>query len=343
MSSGRKLQYGLAINEALHQTMAADPSVFLIGRGAKSRRCVGNTARGLIERFGEGRVIDAPVSEKGITGAVVGAALAGMRPVVAHPRMDSMVYAMGSIMNEAADWYCVKEGKASVPVVIWVVINRGGEWAARHSQALHATFAHMPGLKVVMPSTPYDAKGLMVAAIRDPDPVVFIDDWRLRRVDDTVPEEVYEVPIGKAALRRQGTDVTLAASSYMAFEAMKAVRILEDELIDVELIDLRTVKPLDEALILESVARTGRLVVADGGWKTCGLAAEIAALAGEHAFECLRAPIRRVTLPDCPAPAPSRGKARYPTADKIVKAVREVMAKRRGHESLWPQKLFRAY
>jgi pyruvate dehydrogenase E1 component beta subunit len=326
MSSNRKLQYSLAINEALHQMMAADESVFLIGQGVKSPWYVGNTAQGLLEAFGDRRVIDTPVSENAITGAAVGAAIAGMRPIVVHPRMDFLFYAMDPIINEAANWYYMNGGKASVPVVIWGIINRGGEQAAQHSQSLHATFAHIPGLKVVMPATAYDSKGLMIAAIRDPNPVIFIDDRWLHRMEDRVPEEIYEVPIGKGAIRKTGSDLTLVASSFMVQEALKAVQELEEEKIYVELVDLRTVKPLDQELILESVKKTGRLVLADGGWKTCGLAAEIAAMVCENAFAYLKASIKRVTLPDCPAPASAAlEKAYYPAAATICQAVREVL------------------
>jgi pyruvate dehydrogenase E1 component beta subunit len=325
MSSSRKLQYSLAINEALHQMMAADSSVFLIGQGVKSPWYVGNTCQGLLETFGEKRVIDTPVSENGITGAAVGAAIAGMKPVVVHPRMDFMLYAMDPIINEAANWCHMNGGNASVPIVIWGIINRGGEQAAQHSQALHATFTHIPGLKVVMPATSYDAKGLMIAAIRDPNPVVFVDDRWLYEVEDQVPEEIYEVEIGKGTVRKHGEEVTLVAVSYMVQEAMKAAEQMEQEGISVEVIDLRTVKPLDMELILESVRKTGRLMIADVGWKTYGLSAEIGALAAEKAFEFLKAPVRRVTLPDCPAPA-SRvlEKVYYPTAETIVDAVKRV-------------------
>lgn len=326
MSSNRKFQYSLAINEALHQMMAVDPSVFLIGQGVKSPWYVGNTVHGLLERFGERRVIDTPVSENAITGAAVGAAIVGMRPVVVHPRMDFMLYAFDPIINQAANWYYMNGGKASVPVVIWGIINRGGEQAAQHSQALHAMFAHVPGLKVVMPATAYDAKGLMIAAIRDPNPVIFIDDRWLYRNEDEVPEEIYEVEIGKGVIRKVGTDVTLVATSFMAHESMKAIQQLAAEQIDMELIDLRTVKPLDHDLVLESVKKTGRLVIADGGWKTCGVAAEIASLVGESAFEYLKAPIKRVTLPDCPAPASrSLESVYYPTAETIAQSVRELL------------------
>jgi len=325
----RKLAYSLAINEALHQMMAVDPSVFVIGQGVKSPWYVGNTAQGLLERFGERRVIDTPVSENAITGAAVGAAIVGMRPVVVHPRMDFMLYAMDPLINQAANWYYMNGGKTSVPLVIWGIINRGGEQAAQHSQAIHAIFAHVPGLKVVMPATPYDAKGLMTAAIKDPNPVIFVDDRWLYRFEDEVPEEIYEVEIGKGIVRRKGKDLTLVALSYMVQESLKAVECLEKEGIDVELIDLRTAKPLDLDLVLNSVKETGRLVIADGGWKTCGVAAEISALVCESAFEHLKTPIRRITLPDCPAPASSTlERAYYPTAETIAQSVRELLNQR---------------
>ncbi|HET6461362.1 MAG TPA: pyruvate dehydrogenase complex E1 component subunit beta [Syntrophales bacterium] len=326
MSTDRKLSYSLAINEALHQMMASNTSVFIIGQGVKSPWYVGNTAQGLLERFGEERVIDTPVSENAVTGAAVGAAIAGMRPVVVHPRMDFMLYAIDPIINEAANWHYMSGGRASVPVVIWGIINRGGEQAAQHSQALHAMFSHIPGLKVVMPSTPYDAKGLMIAAIRDPNPVIFIDDRWLYQREEVVPEKEFEVEIGKGIIRKLGKDITLVAVSYMAHESEKAVQKLATEGIDVEMIDLRTVKPLDRKIILESVGKTGRLVVADVGWQTCGLAAEILALVTEQAFDCLKTAVRRVTLPDCPAPASTAlERAYYPDSESIVAVVHQVM------------------
>lgn len=187
-------------------------------------------------------------------------------------------------------------------------------------------FAHIPGLKVVMPSTPYDAKGLMIEAIRDPNPVVFIDEHWLYDCEDIVPEEMYGVEIGKGVLRREGSDITLVAVSFMAYESIKAVRELAKEKIDVELIDLRTVKPIDQDIILKSVKKTGRLVIADGGWKTCGLAAEISAIVSENGFEYLKAPIKRVTLPDCPAPASAElEKEYYKYSSDIVEVVKQVM------------------
>lgn len=326
MSSNRPLPYSLAINEAFHQVMEQDPSVLLIGQGVKSPWYVGNTAQGLLERFGANRIIDTPVSENVITGAAVGAAMAGMKPILVHPRMDFMFYGMDPIINEAANWYYMNGGKASVPIVIWGIINRGGEQAAQHSQALHALFAHIPGLKVVMPTTPHDAKGLMVAAIRDPNPVIYIDDRWLYRQEGHVPEELFEVEIGKGVLRRRGRDVTIAGISFMAREAEFAAEELERTGIDTEVIDLRSVKPIDENIILKSVRKTGRLVIADAGWRSCGLAAEVAALVAEKALKDLKAPIRRLTLPDCPAPASAAlEKAYYSSRADIVKAVRQVL------------------
>jgi pyruvate/2-oxoglutarate/acetoin dehydrogenase E1 component len=326
MSSRRKLQYSLAINEALHQMMASDSSVFLIGQGVKSPWYVGNTCQGLIEKFGEKRVIDTPVSENCITGSAVGAAIVGMRPVAVHPRMDFMLYAMDPIVNEAANWCYMNGGNLSVPVVIWGIINRGGEQAAQHSQAIHSMFAHVPGLKVVMPSTAHDAKGLMVSAIRDPNPVVFVDDRWLYAVTDEVPEEMFEVPVGKGAVRKEGADVSIIGASYMANLAMGAGEILEGEGISAEVIDIRTLKPLDRNLILSSVKKTGRAVIADGGWKSFGAAAEISAVLSEEGFRFLKAPIARVTLPDVPAPASSAlEEAYYPKARDVVEAVRRVV------------------
>jgi len=322
-SQTRKLSYSLAINEAFHQTMELDDSVMLIGQGVKSPWYVGNTAKGLIDRFGEARVIDTPVSENAMTGAAVGAALAGMRTVVVHPRIDFMLYAFDPIINQAANWHYMNGGRLPVPVVIWGVINRGGEQGAQHSQALHAMFAHVPGLKVVMPASPHDAKGLMVAAIQENNPVMFFDDRWLYNLEEHVPEKLYSVPIGKGVIRRRGKDITLVAISYMVQEALKAATILAQESIDVEVVDPRTIKPLDKELILESVKKTGRVVIADSGWKSFGVAAELSALIAENCLSSLKSNIVRVALPDVPAPA-SRilEQAYYPTDQDIIAAIK---------------------
>ncbi len=325
-SNSRKLNFGLAINEALRQMMEKDETVFLIGQGVKSPWYVGSTCNGLVQQFGENRVIDTPVSENAITGAAVGAAIAGMKAIVVHPRVDFALYAFDPIINQAANWHYMNGGKSSVPVVFWLIVNRGGEQAAQHSQALHSMFAHVPGLKVVAPSTPYDAKGLLISSITDENPVVFIDDRWLYKTQEAVPEEIYQVPIGKGIIRNEGNALTLVSFSYMAFESQKAADELKLQGIDVEFIDLRTIKPLDQEIIFNSVKKTGKLVIADGSWKTGSIAGEISALVSENIFGYLKAPIRRVCLPDTPAPSSaSIENEYYKTKDDIIKAIKEIL------------------
>jgi pyruvate dehydrogenase E1 component beta subunit len=323
----RKISYVNAINEALHQIIAKDTRTFLIGQGVTSPWYVGSTTVGLIDQFGPKRIIDTPTSENAITGVALGAALAGMHPIICYPRMDFMHYAMDQIANHIANWHYMFGGQLSVPIALWAIINRGGEQAAQHSQALQAIFMHIPSLKVVVPSTPYDAKGLLVACVEEDNPVVYIDDRWLYEHKGEVPEELYSVPIGKGVVRREGKDVTVAATSYMVYEAIMASESLDKEGIDVEVIDLRSLKPLDENLLFTSVKKTGRLVVADGGWKTCGVAAEISArIAESDIFGSLKGPIIRVSLPDTPAPASSAlEKVYYPNAEKIILAIKKIL------------------
>jgi pyruvate/2-oxoglutarate/acetoin dehydrogenase E1 component len=328
----RERSFAQAINEALKQILDTDDRAFLIGQGVTSPWYVGSTTVGLVDRFGSARIIDTPVSENCITGAAVGAALAGMHPILVHPRMDFMYYAMDQIANHAANWHYMFGGKLNVPLTIWGIINRGGEQAAQHSQALQAMYAHIPGLKVVMPATPYDAKGLMIASVRDGNPVLYIDErWLYDRKGD-VPEEMYTVPIGKGIIRRKGKDITVVATSYLVGEAVKAAELLNKDGWSAEVVDLRTVKPLDGELILGSVNKTGRLVVADGGWKSFGIGGEIIARVTEsNVFKRLKAPAVRVALPDIPAPASGPlEKAYYPDADSIVTAIKNLMGDRSG-------------
>ncbi|MFC1548355.1 alpha-ketoacid dehydrogenase subunit beta [Candidatus Omnitrophota bacterium] len=331
-SKNRKLQYSLAINEALLQMMETDGSVFLMGQGVKSPWYVGKTCRGLLEKFGDERVIDTPVSENAMTGAAVGASIAGMRGIILHPRMDFMLYAFDPIINQAANWHYMSGGNSSAPVVIWGIVNRGGEQAAQHSQALHALFAHIPGLKVVMPSTPYDAKGLMISAIKDNNPVVFVDDRWLYEKEGEVPEEIYEVPIGKGVIRSKGNDVSLVSISYMMEETIKAAEELAEQGIEAEVVDLRTAKPLDEEIVIGSIAKTGSLVVVDGGWRSFGLSAEVAAVVSEKGYEYLKAPVRRVTIPECPAPSScSLEKEYYGITERIISAAKEVIMEKKQY------------
>jgi acetoin:2,6-dichlorophenolindophenol oxidoreductase subunit beta len=322
----RELDYGSAINEAFTQLLERDETVLLIGQGLYSPWYVGSSMVALEKKFGTARVIDTPVSENGVTGIAIGAAMAGMHPVVIHPRMDFMVLATDQILNQAAKAHYMFGGSINVPMVVRGIINRGGEQAAQHSQALQSYYMHIPGLKVVMPSTAYDAKGLLISSVYDGNPVIYIDDRWLYSNRDPVPEKFYTVPLGKGAVRRKGKDVTIVATSYMCVEAMAAARQLADDGVEAEVIDPRTLKPLDEDLIYSSVAKTGRLVVADAAWRSCGAAAEISALVAEHSFGDLKAPIQRVTLAEAPAPSSTPlEKAYYPWAADVVDAVRRTI------------------
>ncbi|MGA3187345.1 MAG: transketolase C-terminal domain-containing protein [Bryobacteraceae bacterium] len=330
----RILNYAQAIREAHAQILATDPRAFVIGQGLWSPWYAGASLAGLDHEFSRDRIVDSPVSENATTGLAVGAALAGMRPIVFHPRMDFMLLAVDPIVNQAANWSYLFRGQISVPLVIRAVINRGGEQGAQHSQALHAMFMHIPGLKVVMPATPYDAKGLLIAALADPNPVLYIDDRCLYADAAHVPEEMFSVPIGKAALRRSGRDVTLVGISSMASQCSKAAEMLADENIDAEVIDLRSLKPWDSETVFDSVRKTGHAVVADPGWRTAGASAEIAASIFEAAFHDLAEPVERVTLPDCPAPTSrSEEAAYYPGALEICAAARKTLRRKTAKEA----------
>ena len=321
----RLLSYAEAIREGHAQLLARDPRVFLIGQGLWSPWYAGGSLENLDCEFGRERLLDSPIAENAVTGLGIGAALAGMRPIVFHPRMDFLLLAMDALVNQAANWSYLFNGRASVPLVVRAVINRGGQQGAQHSQALHALFMHIPGLKVVMPSTPADAKGLLIAAVEDPGAVLYIDDRWLYGHTGPVPEAMTATPIGQAAVRRTGRDVTLIGISWMAAQALQAAEKLASEGIDAEVIDLRSLKPWDRETVLASVRKTGRAVVVDPGWRTAGASAEIAATISEEAFDALRAPVARVTLPDMPAPSSTtEEKAYYPGAAQIAICARRL-------------------
>lgn len=323
----RQITYSESIRESLYQNMVEDPDVFLIGQGVTSPWYVGMTTNGLLKEFGTDRVIDTPVSECAMTGVAVGAAMAGKKPIMVHPRMDFMYYSFDAICNHAAPWYYMFGGHLSVPVVFWGIINRGGEQSAQHSQALHSLFVHNPGLKVIAPSTPYDVKGLLTSAIHDLNPVVFVDDRWLYSIQGDVPENLYEVPIGKGDIKREGKDLTILATSYMVQESLKAAEFAGDFGVSVEVVDPRSLKPFDIELLKKSVGKTHRLIIADGGWKTCGFAAEVSAsIAETELIYTMKAPIMRVTLPDLPAPASKVLEDKYyPKSDCIASVIQSMM------------------
>lgn len=327
----RPLTYAQAIREAHSQLLAADPRVFVIGQGLWSPWYAGGSLEDLDRDHGRARILDSPVSENAVTGMAVGAALEGMRPIVFHPRLDFLLLAMDPVINQAANWSYLFAGQGSVPLVIRAVINRGGEQGAQHSQALHAMFMHVPGLKTVMPATPADAKGLLLAAVDDSNPVLYIDDRWLYGLTGDVPEEAFRVPIGEAAVRRSGSDVTIVGISWMAAQALEAAETLAAQGIDAEVIDLRSLKPWDQSRVLESVRKTQHAIVADPGWRTAGASAEIAATIAAQAFHDLEAPVERITLPDTPAPTSrAEEQAYYPLPSAIVEAARRTLGNRSG-------------
>ncbi len=322
----RGLTYREAIREALAVMLERDERVFVMGEGIDDPGGTFGTTLDLHKRFGPHRVFDIPIAENGMTGVAIGAAIAGMKPVFVHMRVDFLPMSMDQIINHAAKWYYMFGGRVSVPLVVRSIIGRGWGSAAQHSQSLQALFVHIPGLKVVMPTTPYDAKGLLIASIEDKNPVIFIEHRWLFEQIGYVPEGFYTVPIGKGIVRKEGEDVTVVAVSFMVYEAMKAARRLEGEGIGVEVVDLRTLKPLDREIIFNSLKKTGRLVIADTGHRMCGISSEVCAEVTEGALPFLRAPIRRVTLPDTPTPASHvLEKAYYPDSDSIIRAIKEVI------------------
>jgi pyruvate/2-oxoglutarate/acetoin dehydrogenase E1 component len=322
----RQITYAQAIREAHAQLLESDPRVFVIGQGLWSPWYAGSSLLNLEKDFGRSRLIDSPVSENAITGAAVGAAIVGMRPIVFHPRMDFMLLAVDPIVNQAANWSYMFAGRANVPVVIRASINRGGEQGAQHSQALQAMFMHVPGLKVVMPATPADAKGLLVAAVRDGNPVMYIDDRWLYEETGPVSEELFETPIGAAAILRKGEDLTIVSSSYMSMQALRAAEALATLGISAEIVDLRSIKPWDKETVCASVAHTGRLLVVDGAWPNAGVAAEVAATVSERAWSELLAPISRLTLPDAPAPTSGKLEKEYFLGEAdVIAAARQLI------------------
>ena len=324
--SKRELKYFQAVNEAIHLRMAKVPSVYIMGLGVPDPKGVFGTTLGLQEKYGDLRVMDMPTSENGMTGVAIGSALGGMRPIMTHQRLDFALLAIEQIVNQAAKWYYMFGGCMSVPLVVRMIIGRGWGQGPQHSQSLQSWFAHVPGLKVVMPTTPYDAKGLLIASIEDNNPVIFLEHRWLHGITGHVPEGVFRVPIGQAKIVREGSDLTITAISHMTLEALRAAEILAKENISAEVIDIRTLRPLDEGLILASVWKTGRLIVADTGWKSAGFGAEIVARAVEGAFNALKAPPARVALPDCPAPtSPALAKDYFPRAVHLVAAAKKML------------------
>lgn len=329
MPEGMRYNYGTAILAAFEHLLETYPEVVVIGQGLWSPWYVGNSMTALDMKFGVHRVIDTPVSESACTGAGVGAALAGLKPIVVHPRIDFMIYAMDAMVNQAAKWSHMVGGQAHPGVTVRAIINRGGEQGAQHSQALHSWFAHIPGLRVVMPATVADARDLLIASVLCPDPVIYIDDrWLYDLEDELPPVQALDLrDIGPRSIG-EGTDVTIAAVGFSTRLAMDARAVLAAQGISAEVIDLRVLNPFRPDAVIESVRRTGALVAVDGGWRTCGLAGEVIACVTESLpVNQLRKRPVRVTLPGCPAPTSKPLEtAYYPTVDTVVSAVTRLLS-----------------
>lgn len=326
----QKYNYGTAILSAFEYLLKNYKETFVIGQGLWSPWYVGNSMTDLDKKFGKNKIIDTPVSESAVTGAAIGASLVGMKPIVVHPRMDFMLYAMDAIVNQAAKWSHMFGGQASPGVTIRGIINRGGEQGAQHSQALHTWFAHVPGLRVVMPATVADARDLLIASVLSKDPVIYIDDRWLYEQEDYLPKIVeLDLKTQKPKITSKGKDVTIVASGHSSYLATQANEKLRYNSINPEIIDVRILNPLDVKDILKSVKKTGKLVVIDPGWISSGFSAELVAKVVENLdAKILTSPPLRIALPDAPAPtATILEKKYYTSVDDVVKKVKNLFLK----------------
>lgn len=335
----RTMTYAQAISEALVIGMRLNSKVFITGIGVDYPVGVFGTTREALDEFGSSRVFDSPSMENALTGICIGASAQGMRPVIVHHRNDFMFLAFDQMINLAAKWRYMFGGNAGeVPIVVRGIIGRGWGQGATHSQSLQSPIAHFPGIAVVMPATPADAKGLILSALKSPSPVVILEHRSLFDIVGEVPEGEYETPIGLANVLRLGSDVSLICTSYMVIEAMRAAEFLSRYGISVEVIDIRSVRPLDEETIINSVMKTGKVVVADTSWVQYGVASEIAGLVAEKAFSFLKAPVVRIGLPDSPAPSSKiLEDAFYPSANSLQQAITKLLAREDISDTLDPE------
>jgi pyruvate dehydrogenase E1 component beta subunit len=324
----RELSLGQAVNEALAEELRRDPTVFVLGEDVAEAGTPFKVMSGLVEEFGPERVIDSPISEAGITGVGLGAAMTGMRPVVDIMFGDFMTLVMDQLANQAAKTHYMSGGKLTVPLTLRTTMGATRRSAAQHSQSLHAWVAHIPGLKVVLPSTPADAKGLLKTAIRDDNPVVFIEDKMDYAVKGEVPDGEYTIPFGVADVKRAGEDVTIVATSSMIRVALAAAEQLESDGISAEVIDPRTLVPLDVETLVRSAEKTGRAIVVDEGHQRYGVSAELAAVIADRAFYSLDAPVKRLAALDVPIPfSPPLEDVTVPTPDLVAQTARELCGK----------------
>ena len=324
----REITFAQAINEALAEEMRRDPAVFIIGEDVAEAGTPFKVLSGLVKEFGKERVIDSPISEAGISGIGVGAAMTGMRPVVDIMFGDFITLTMDQLVNQAAKIHYMSGGKLKVPLVLRTTLGATRRSAAQHSQSLHAWVSHIPGLKVAVPATPNDAKGLLKSAIRDDNPVVFFEDKMMYQLKGPVPREEYTIPLGVADVKRAGNDITLVATSSMVQVALAAASALEDSGISAEVVDIRTTVPLDKQTLIESVKKTSRAIVVDEGYERYGVTAEIASVIADGAFYYLDAPVKRMGAMDVPVPfSPVLEDQTVPTAESVVDMAKTLCGK----------------
>jgi pyruvate dehydrogenase E1 component beta subunit len=327
-TSERVITFAQAINEALAEEMRRDPKVFIIGEDVAEAGTPFKVLSGLVKEFGKERVIDSPISEAGIAGVSVGAAMTGMRPVVDIMFGDFATLVMDQMVNQAAKTHYMSGGKLKVPMVMRTTLGAARRSAAQHSQSLHAWFSHIPGLKVVLPSTPYDAKGLLKTAIRDDNPVVFFEDKMMYTQKGIVPEGDYTIPFGVADVKRAGKDITLVATSSMVEVSLKAAEILQSLGISAEVIDVRTTVPLDKATLVASAKKTSRAIVVDEGYERYGVTAEIASTIADGAFYYLDAPVKRIGAMHVPVPfSPVLEDQTVPTPETVAETAKKLCGK----------------
>ncbi len=322
----RKISYCEALNEAMTQEMERDASVFVYGIGVPDHKRVFGSTVGLVEKFGPERCFDTPLCEDSMTGFGLGAAINGMRPINIHIRVEFLLLAMNQLANMVSAYSYVTGGELNVPMVIRAIIGRGWGQGFQHSKSMYSVFAHIPGLKVVLPTTPRDAKGLLISAVRDDNPVIFIEHRWLYWQEGEVPEEPFTIPLGEANVLREGKDATVVATSWMNVEALKAAEILARRGVSVEIVDPRTIAPFNEELIIKSVAKTGHCIVADNDWLNCGFSAEVAARVSEKCFGKLKSPVYRIGFAPTPCPTVRRLENEfYPNAINIIRAIEEML------------------
>jgi acetoin:2,6-dichlorophenolindophenol oxidoreductase subunit beta len=316
------------VNEALAEELRRDPTVFIMGEDVAEAGTPFKVMSGLVEEFGPERVIDSPISEAGISGIGLGAAITGMRPVVDIMFGDFLTLVMDQVANQAAKIHYMSGGRLKAPLTIRTTLGATRRSAAQHSQSLHAWVAHVPGLKVAVPSTPYDAKGLLKSAIRDDNPVVFFEDKMMFATKGPVPEEEYTLPLGVADVKREGEDLTIVATSSMVYVALEAAELLEQEGVGAEVVDPRTLVPLDRETLVASVTKTGRALVVDEGHTSYGVSAELAAVLADEAFWHLDAPVKRLAALDVPIPfSPVLEDETVPTPERVLEVARALVGK----------------